>query len=234
VGAIYALRQQYAYPNHLPVFSNLATRVTLHPALRERLLALVERALEEVFKPATIGARIDALYALVSPAMHAPVEPVPVAGAPADFIDPRRVDLAKFERGPSYLETFVARRIPFLRSQIARIRGWRPTLALEAIDVHEGWVELANRGGAPVSLGGKTLTPWLRRAMLSNLPARTLAPGERLRVRAADVGITLGEKGEVGLFDGLSVTGMLDAAYYGPVPAGKRLVRGGDGVWQVR
>ena len=68
----------------------------------------------------------------------------------------------------------------------------------------------------------------------SVLPERTLAPGERVRFTAAELGLAFTPDGELGVFDGQSVVGMKDVLFYGKLPEGKRYERAGDGAWRVR
>ncbi len=192
-----------------PIFSNLNTRIVLHPELREQVLAHVEQALEELFSPEIIDARIDAMYKLLDPHMR---------GTP-------HIDEPLFHDGPRYMKRYARERAQFLRDEVSRWRKWKPTLALQAVNAREGWLELRNLGTQPVSTAGLVLTTELRSVMTPNVPARILQPGETMRLTAAGLGLQLAPKGEVGLFDGLSVVGVLDALFYGELPAGKYYAR---------
>jgi spore coat protein H len=66
------------------------------------------------------------------------------------------------------------------------------------------------------------------------LSEHTLAPGERVRFTASELGLTFTPDGEMGVFDGQSVVGMKDVLFYGTLPAGKRYERASDGAWEVR
>ncbi len=199
-----------------PIFSNLNTRIVARPELRARIMDLTEQAMKELFAPEVIHARIDATYKLLSP--HQP-------GSPYDSAE-------QFHDGPRYLKEYVANRTRFLRAELQKWRSWKPGLVLQAVDPREGWVELKNVGSSPVDTTGLVLTPELRRTRslpAQVLPPRRLAPGETLRVS-----LPLSPDGEVGLFDGRSVVGVIDLLYYGRLPAGQRYVRGGQLEWQVR
>jgi spore coat protein H len=219
------------YPGYLPVFSNLGTRVVMNPELRARLEARLDKALRELFTEQVMGAHIDKLHARIDPYMA----------------DDPYMSYEKFKAGRAFMKDFVRLRRQFIQDELARFRARKPGVVLEALDVHEGWVELGNRGKEPVSLGGLVLTTNLRRSIPSLLkpaqappvgavlPERTLAPGERVRLTAAELGLTFTLDGEIGLFDGQSVVGMKDLLFYGKPPNGKRYERAGDeGAWQVR
>ena len=203
-----------------PIFSNLNTRIVMHPELRERVLAHVEQGLEELLAPEIIDARIDAMYELLEPHMR---------GTP-------HIDEPLFHDGPRYMKKYARDRARFLREEVTRWRNWKPTLVLQAVNAQEGWLELRNLGTQPVSTAGLVLTTELRSAMLPNVPARTLQPGETVRLTAASLGLQLAPEGEVGLFDGLSVVGVLDALFYGKLPSGKHYARSQEQPlrWEVR
>lgn len=205
------------YPGvYPPIFSNLNTRIVQQRELRERVLELTEQALAELFAPEVIHARIDATYALLRP--HHP-------GSPYD-------SARLFGMAPAYVKDYVAKRTQFLREEVARWRAHAPTLVLQVVDPQQGFVELKNLAGVPVETGGKVLTTSLRAAKHApRVPARVLAPGESLRVQ-----LPMAPEGEVGLFDGKGVVGVLDALYYGELPAGQRYVRSAEEPlrWEVR
>jgi spore coat protein H len=229
------------HPGYLPVFSNLGTRVVMNPKLRERLVARLDKALNELFTLEVLGAHIDKLHALLTPHM---------AGDPY-------MNRVKFEKGRVWMRDFVRLRRAFVLKELERYRTQKPGLVLEALDAREGWVELRNRGNTPVPLGGMVLTTNLRRNIPELLrpeipartpeeapsygppagivlPALTLEPDERMRFFAAELGLTFTADGELGVFDGKSVVGMKDVLFYGKLPDGKHYERATDGTWQVR
>ncbi len=219
------------HPGYLPVFSNLGTRVVMNPELRARLVARLEKALDELFTPEVMGAHIDKLHALIASSMAN---------------DPY-MDFAKFQAGRAFMKQFVSKRRDLVQKELKRYREQRPGLVLEAVDAREGWVELRNRGQETVSLGGMVLTTHLRRSIPSLLrpesgppvgvvlPKVTLAQGERVRFTAAELGLTFTPDGELGVFDGQSVVGMKDILFYGPLPVGMHYERTeDDGSWRVR
>jgi spore coat protein H len=228
----YEDRLGLGYQGYLPVFSNLGTRVVMNPELRARLVALIEKSLDELFTLEVMGAHIDRLHALIAPHMR----------------DDPYMDYSKFLAGRAFMREFVRLRRAFILDELERYEGQRPGLVLEALDAREGWVELRNRGQTPVSLGGLVLTTHLRRsipgllALPDGRPAgvvlrpRTLVPDERVRLTAAELGLSFAPEGEVGLFNGRSVAGMMDLLFYGELPAGGRYERADDraGHWRVR
>ena len=203
-----------------PIFSNLNTRVFLNPELRERELVLVGQAIDQLLAPQVIHARIDAIHALIAPYM---------GNAP-------HTDVARFLDGPRYMKKYVQERTRFLRGQVAAWRGWKPGLVLQAVNAQQGWIELRNLGTTTVSTSGLVITTDLRNAKKPNVPAHTLQPGQTLRLTQGQLGLKLAPQGEVGLFNGKSVVGVLDALYYGALPSGKVYARDPTAPmrWQVR
>jgi spore coat protein H len=214
-----------SYPGYLPVFSNLGSRVVLNLELRARLETYLRKALDELFKPEVMNPYIDSLHAAVDPSMRN---------------DPY-MDYEKFRAGRTFLRTYVARRRQFILDELKRYAARKPSLVIDEFDPHAGSIVLANRGSQPVSLGGKTLTTNLRvslrelvsRPVATVLPKVTLAPGETRRFTASELGLSFPEKGEVGVFDGVSVVGYFDVLFYGALPEGQRYVQGSEG-WEAR
>jgi spore coat protein H len=213
-------RRSQIYSDYQPTFCQLRTRIALNPALRARVLDRIEQAMAELLDPALSHPRIEQMYALIAPE---------VANDPY-------IDQEKFVAGRPFLRGFMSGRMEFLRQEVARVRAPLQGLVLEAVDPQQGWVEVGNRGGAPASLGGLVLTDRLRRPLSPRLPSRTLAPGERARFSKGELGLLLPQDGEVGLFDGKTVGGAIDALIYGRLGAGLRYERerAEAGRWQVR
>jgi spore coat protein H len=244
-------------PQYLPAFSNLNTRIAFNPALRERLSRLTERALDELFAPDVVFPWLEAMHALIAPYMR---------DDPYLLLDTEgRRDaggLAKFDEGLPYLKEFVTRRTAFVRAQLEALRERKLGLALHALSPAEGWVEVKNHSDASVSTRGMVLTSNVRCAIaqvasyplcagrMGWLPARALAPGEVVRFRASELGMTqtpvgqreekgkpgLPVRGELGLFDGTSVVGAQDVLFYQALGAGKRYERSARNPerWEVR
>ncbi|QQR46711.1 CotH kinase family protein [Myxococcus xanthus] len=221
-----------SYPGYLPVFSNLATRVVMNPVLRKRLESRLDKAMEELFTSEVMDAHIDKLHALIDPHMR----------------DDPFMDYGRFSAGRAYLKRYVRERRDFILKELERLAQQQPTLVLEAVHPREGWVEVGNRTSAPISLAGMVLTTQLRVSLAQSpghlhtqvrapigavLPELTVAPGQRVRLNAAQLGIQMPANGEIGLFDGRSVVGVKDLLFYGDLGAGKRYERGSQG-WEVR
>ncbi len=220
-----------SYPGYLPVFSNLGTRVLYNPVLRERLEARLDKALDEVFTSTVMNPYIDQLHALIAPHME----------------DDPYMDNARFEAGRGYLKRFVKERRAFILKELERYAQQKPTLVFEAFDPREGWVEVGNRTSQPLSLKGMVLTTNLRVSLAQSshaptqvrapigavLPDVTVAPGQRVRLDAEELGIELAAKGELGLFNGTSVVGVKDLLFYGELAAGRHYERGTTG-WEIR
>lgn len=219
VESIYEKRKDL-YPGYLPVFSNLNTRVALNPSLRARLLETTERLLDEVFHPSLMHARVEAIYALIDPFMKS---------------DPY-IDQAKFLAGRQWMKDFVTGRSTFVREELSRLRDLRPGLAIAAVDPAQGWLELRNYGSAPAALDGMGVTTNLRQGLVQNLPGRTLRSGESVRFAQGQLGLSFSRRGEVGLFNGKSVLGMVDALYYGELPPGSHYARSSafPERWEIR
>lgn len=215
---IYDIRKNEA-PGYEPTFDNLRSRILNNPELRKDLLARTERAWKELLDPAVLNPRLEQLHAFIEPYVRA---------------DPY-MDQAKFDRGLWFVQEFVRERYDFVRSELDRLENQKPGLVISAFDPAEGWVQLQNLGDKPVSTQGLVLTNYLRRAVVpSNVPTRTLAPGEKLVLTEQQLKVNFDSKGEVGLFNGKSVAGVIDFLLYGPVPAGKRYVRDDHANWQVQ
>ncbi|CAM3937425.1 Inner spore coat protein H [Corallococcus sp. ZKHCc1 1396] len=220
-----------SYPGYLPVFSNLGTRVVMNPVLRARLEARLDKALEELFTPEVMNPYIDALHALVDASMKS---------------DPY-MDYARFSAGKAYMKRFMQVRRDFVKAEVKRLAAKQSTLVMDGFDPRAGWVEVANHGAQAVSLRGMTLTTNLRVSLAASdhaptqvtaptgavLGDITVAPGQKVRLDGAALGITFPARGEVGLFDGRSVVGMKDLLFYGELPAGRHYARGEKG-WEVR
>jgi len=215
----YLVREEREPKRFKPIFSNLNTRIFLNPELRERELALVEQAVDELLDPGIIHARIDAIHALISPYMR----------------NSPYTDTKQFDDAPRYMKRYVEKRTDFLREQVEDWREWKPELVIQAVNPQQGWIELRNLGTKKVSTSGLVITTDLRNAKKRNVPSRKLHPGETFRLTQSQLGLKLAPKGEVGLFNGKSVVGVLDVLYYGQLPSGKIYERatGAPMRWEV-
>lgn len=231
VAKMYAKRANR--PGFLPAFSNLNTRIVYNPELRERLLALVEKGLDELFAPEVIDPRLDAMYTLIAPYMGedsylllGPDESMP--------LDPD--GLRKFQEGLPFLKAYARGRTSFVRKELSRLRSAPNTLQLNAVSPSEGWVELHNPTDREISTEGLVLTVDLRRTIpalrvpstSTVLTRHVVPPNGTVRLAAEELGLTLPLEGELGLFNGETVTGALDVLFYAALPSGGFYARGGE------
>jgi spore coat protein H len=222
VQRMYELRlNERAYQR--PTWNVLNTRIWDRPALRARLLAKLEAALEGPFTEQKANAQIDALWAIVGPEL-----------ARDPYISPEHV-----ARTRDFLKQYVRERRIYLRKTLDALKnhGNGPLVIREINAGSSGYIDLYNRGTTPISLQGYELTNDLRNAGRHRLPNLTLAPGQNLRLHASGnpaagpthLPFTLSRQGgEVGLFNGNiksnsgkpRVYGPEDILYYGPLPRG--------------
>lgn len=210
-------------PDQRPTWNVLNTRIWDRPALRARVLAKLEAALAGPFSETKAHAHIDALWALISPAL-----------ASDPYVSPEHMTRAR-----SFLKKYVRERRAFLQRTLAELRshGNRPLVIREINAGSAGYVEVYNRGTVALSLEGFEVTNDLRATTRYPLPALAVEPGQSLRLHAdgntaagpTHLPFTLSRQGgEVGLFNGnrLSDTGQArvyspeDVIYYGPLPSG--------------
>jgi spore coat protein H len=215
-------------PAHRPTWNVLNTRIWDRPALRTRLLAKLEAALEGPFSLARASAHIDALWAVAGPEMAQDPHASP----------------AHVARARDFLQTYVRERRAFLLETLSALEAHgRGPLIIQTVSAgSSGYVDVYNRGTSTVSLAGYELTNDLRAAVRARLPSVTLNPGQRLRLEAdgkpaagsTHLPFVLSRQGgEVGLFNGnrLSASGKPlvygpeDVVYFGPLPSGMRYRR---------
>ncbi len=206
-----------------PTWNVLNTRIWDRPALRARLIAKLEAALNGPFAEAKANEHIDVLWALVRPELER--DP---------YVSPQHV-----ARSQAFLKRYVRERAAFLRGLLDTLRahGGGPLVIREVNAGSSGYIELVNRGTTALSLEGYELTNDLRATSRYRLPTLSMAPGQVLRFRASGntslgpmhLPFTLSRSGgEVGLFDGklrsASGTALMynpvDAIYFGPLPSG--------------
>lgn len=217
-------------PEYLPAFNTLATRIVRHPELRQRYLAHLEAALDQLFTEEKLHPRIDAMHRLIAPL----VETDPYVNLDTEGVaDPE--GLAKFRASAGYLKQYVTGRIAFLRAEIRRMRAETLGLGFDRVDANGGTVRLKNFGTTAVALGGRVLTTDLRRVkdLQPNLPARTLAPGETVELSAAELGLQLPPSGELGIFTPGRLWGPADIFFYAALPTGSVYQRDADQAWRV-
>ncbi len=204
-----------------PTWNVLNTRIWDRPALRARLIAKLEAALNGPFSEAKASEHIDVLWALVKPEL-----------ARDPYVSAQHVAQAR-----TFLKRYVRERGAYLRGLLNALRahGSGPLVIREVNAGSNGYIELVNRGTTPLTLEGYELTNDLRATTRHRLPTLTMAPGQVVRFRATGntsagpmhLPFTLSRSGgEVGLFDGRlrSESGRpllynaVDAIYFGPLP----------------
>ncbi len=202
-----------------PMSSNLNNRIAFNPELRARLLARMQQALDQVFKPEVLDPWFDQVHALLDP--HVAQDPY--------------VDQVRFDDGPRYMKQYVRNRIAFLETEMARVRSLPQDLVLEAVDPASGTVTLRNRSTTPVNTGTAVLTTNIRkRPLVANVPSQMLSPGQTLQVKLSDLGLTLGAPGEVAVFANTHSTSIRDLLYVGKLAPGQRFERDAAGAWQLK
>lgn len=211
-------------PEQRPTWSVLATRVWDRPALRARVLAKLEAALDGPFSEAKAGAHIDTLWRVVEPELR----------------DDPHVSADHMRRARAFLKEYVRERREYLQKVLKTLKahGSGPLVIREVSAGSSGYVELYNRGSSTLELGDYEVTNDLRAPERHRLPPGTLAPGEAVRLMTSGdttrgplhLPFTLSRNGgEVGVFDGErrseatgkpQLYGPEDAVWYGPLPAG--------------
>jgi len=215
------------YAGYLPVFSNLATRVVFNPELRARLEKRLDKALQELFDPVSLHARIDAIHALLDADMQR--DPYMMEGALNDS-GQQHHGYRKFLESRQYLKDYVTLRRAFILAERKRLAKPLSSVVLWSVNPAENWVELRNRGTGVASTQGMVLTTSLRNALGMPLAAQSLEPGAVVRLP-----LNLPAGGEVGLFHGKSVTGVKDLLFYGPLVGDRQYTRSEEAphAWQV-
>ncbi|WP_242345268.1 CotH kinase family protein [Anaeromyxobacter terrae] len=217
-----------------PTWSVLATRIWDHPALRARLLAKLDSALQGVFTPERVGPYLEALWAVVGP----------------EIVQDPFVDATCAETEPARLVRFVHDRREILLQRLPALRahGSGPLVVNEIGipgDAEAGYVELYNRGSTDLDLSGAQVTDDLRVPAKYALPAGTVLPAHGHLVLVADgtpwappgpaaepphlpfVLSTSG--GELGVFPPAAVHAPYDLVYFGPRASGSAYGRTSDG-----
>ncbi len=213
----------------------LFTRLWDRPAFRNKILDYTEQLLNTMYSEAEAFARIDAQVALIKDELRR--DP---------YVNPSSAAYA-----PTFLKEFITLRRGFIQEELPKARRHgEGGVVINAIGAPgsgktdergeaDGWIELYNRDDVPVDLGGKVQTDELRRQFKHRLPAGLVVPPKGSLVLWADgetgqgknhLPFTLGaDGGELGLYDGKSMVGVIDLTFYAPIPAGKSYARTPDG-----
>ncbi|WNG16929.1 CotH kinase family protein [Cystobacter fuscus] len=166
-----------------PGWSTLSTRIYDDPGLRARYAARLRKLLDTWFTEENLGPRIDAMHALLAPY----ILPGPDGKAKDPYVSTEHA-----ARSTEYLHRFVRERRAWLLEHLKDIESHgQGALVIDRVGRDASgafWVQLYNRGSAPVTLGGLMLTGHTRLPEQWTLPASTLEPGQVLTLRQGDVG----------------------------------------------
>ncbi|MBM7114358.1 CotH kinase family protein [Archangium primigenium] len=231
---IYQYKEEKYGGAHLP-FSVLNQRIWDCPALRARVLDTIETLMATVFTEEATTRRIDEEHALIRDLL--PKDPYVVLPA------------ARY--APEYLKRYVTRRRAFIQQQLPLERhrgeggvvinafGILPGAAVDAQGRAAGYIELYNREDTPVALGGMTFTDDLSRQFKHRLPKTLVVPAHGTLRLVADGAAQAGAEhlpfklstqgGELGLFDGQRMTGVVDLTFHAPLSPGQAYGRLPDG-----
>ncbi len=224
-------RDQLGVADMKPTYSTLTTRIYDDPDLRARYLARLRLLLDSWLTEENIGPRVDAMHALLAPYI--------LPGKDGKTLDPY-VSPAHAARSAEYLHRFVRERRAWLLRHLHEVEslGSGP-LVIDRVGRDASgafWVQLYNRGGAPVSLQGLYLSGSTRVPTQWRLPALTVEPGQFVTLRqgaagSERLGATLDPKRpEVALYgpDGLEAVDLLWLAPLAPGEAYGRQPRGAE------
>jgi spore coat protein H len=214
-----------------PTYSTLSTRIYDDPGLRARYVARLRLLLDTWFTEENIGPRVDAMHKLLAPYI--------LPGKDGKTVDPY-VSPEHAARSTEYLRRFVRERREWLLQHIREIESHGSgALVIDRVG-RDGsgafWVQLYNRGSAPVSLEGHLLSGFTRVPTQWRLPALTVQPGQVVTFRQGAAGVeglgaTLDPKNpEVSLYapDGLKALDLLWLAPLKPGEAYGRQPRGAE------
>ena len=207
--------------------STLSTRIQDDPGLRARYVARLRMLLDTWFTEENIGPRVDAMHALLAPYI--------LPGQDGRTVDPY-VSPAHAARSAEHLHRFVSRLLQHLQDIESLGSG---ALVIDRVGRDASgafWVQLYNRGSAPVSLGGLHLSGFTRVPAQWTLPALTVQPGQHVTFHEGAtgterLGATLDpQRPEVSLFaaDGKTAIDLLWLAPLRPGEAYGRQPRGAE------
>ncbi|HYO59925.1 CotH kinase family protein [Archangium sp.] len=214
-----------------PAWSTLSTRIQDDPGLRARYVARLRMLLDTWFTEENIGPRVDAMHALLAPYI--------LPGQDGRTVDPY-VSPAHAARSAEHLHRFVSKRREWLLQHLQDIESLGSgALVIDRVGRDASgafWVQLYNRGSAPVSLGGLHLSGFTRVPAQWTLPALTVQPGQLVTFHEGAtgterLGATLDpQRPEVSLFaaDGKTAIDLLWLAPLKPGEAYGRQPRGAE------
>lgn len=204
-----------------PTWSTLTTRIMDDEVLRARYVAKLRALLDTEFTEAVIVPRIHAMHALLSPFI--------LPDKDGKVRDPY-VSVEHARQSAAYLREYVHERREYLQAQLSALEAHgRGPLVIDRVGRDASgafWVQLYNRGNAPVSLNGLYLSGFTRMPTQSRLPALTVPPHGFVTLREGGAGAeALGarldpQRPEVALYES-NGTRALDMLWLAPLKPGE-------------
>jgi spore coat protein H len=226
------LRRGLGYADMKPTWNTLATRIVDDEVLRARYIARLRKLLDTWLTEENVGPRIDAMHQLLAPFI--------LAGPNGAAKDPH-VSPPHAARSPQFLRTFVRERRAWLLAHLEELEAHgQGALVIDRVGRDASgafWVQLYNRGDAPVSLNGMYLSGFTRLPTQSRLSATMVPPKGFITLRQGDEAnasrllATLDpQRPEVALFaaDGRTALDLLWLAPLAPGEAYGRQPRGAE------
>ncbi|HZH75136.1 MAG TPA: CotH kinase family protein [Archangium sp.] len=214
-------RDDLGYKDMKPTYSTLSTRIYDDPELRARYVARLRGLLDTWLTEENLGPRVEAMHKLLAPFI--------LPGQDGKTVDPY-VSPPHAARSADYLRRFVRERRAWLLQHLQDLEahGSGPLVVDRVGREASGafWVQLYNRGSAPVSLEGLRLSGFTRVPGQWTLPTLTLKPGQVVTFRQGAAGVErLGatmnpERPEVSLYAADEKTAM-DLLWLAPLKPGE-------------
>jgi spore coat protein H len=174
-------RRGLGYSDMKPAWSTLSTRIVDDEVLRARYVSRLRELLNDWLTEENLGPRIDAMHRLLAPFI--------LVGPDGKAKDPY-VSPGHAAYSPEFLRRFVRERRTWLLSQLTAIEAHgQGVLVIDRVGRDAAgafWVQLYNRGEAPVSLNGLYLSGFTRVPTESRLPALTVPPRGHVTLRQGD------------------------------------------------
>ncbi len=214
-------RDVLGYTDMKPTYSTLTTRIYDDPGLRARYVARLRLLLETWLTEENLGPRVNAMHALLAPYI--------LPGKDGKTVDPY-VSPEHAARSADYLHRFVRERRTWLLRHLQDIEALgNGPLVIDRVGRDASgafWVQLYNRGSAPVSLKDLYLSGFTRVPTQWKLPALDVQPGQVVTFRqgasgTARLGATMNpERPEVSLYAEDETTA-LDLLWLAPLKPGE-------------
>ena len=177
-------RDVLGYTDMKPTYSTLSTRIYDDPDLRARYVARLRRLLDTWLTEDNLGPRVDAMHGLLAPFI--------LPGGDGKTVDPY-VSPEHAARSANYLRRFVRERRAWLLQHLQEIESLgNGALVVDRVGREASgafWVQLYNRGSAPVALEGLRLSGNTRVPGQWMLPDLTVRPGQIVTFRQGAAGL---------------------------------------------